>query len=63
MAAEVKYAGGPQIQRDSGPMRGEAVMWVRVGNSGQLRAIRLTTDQLVHLAYKCLEILNERRGK
>lgn len=62
MAAEVKYAGGPHIERDSGPMRGEAVMWVRVGKSDQLRAVRLTDSQLVHLAHKCLEILNERRG-
>ena len=37
MAAKVVYVNGPAIVRDKGEMRGEAVMWVRVGESDKLR--------------------------
>lgn len=65
MAAEVKYTSGPVIVSATDPVRGvargDAVMWVRVGKSDMLRPVTLTNDQLTHLAFRCLEILNTRR--
>lgn len=62
MAAEVRYVSGPNIEQDSGPLRGEAVMWVQVGKSEMLRPVTLTTRQLVHLALQCLLVLKRREG-
>lgn len=62
MAAEVKYISGPVVENESGPMRGEAVMWVQVGQSEKLRPVRLTQDQLIHLALQCLLVLKKRSG-
>lgn len=63
MTAEVKYVSGPVIVRETGPLRGEAVMWVKVGASEKLRPVSLTTDQLTHLALQCLLVMKARVGE
>jgi hypothetical protein len=62
MAAEVKLFSGPSIVRDKGELRGEAVMWVKVGQSHTLRPVRLTTRELIRLAAACLQVLQQREG-
>jgi hypothetical protein len=65
MAAEVRYVNGP-ITADftgEGYARGDAVMWVQVGKSDQLRPIVLTSAELVRLAFNCLLVLNRRIGE
>lgn len=62
MAAEVEYISGPLAYTEKGPLRGEAVMWVRVGVSDKLRPVRLTSAQLTAIAFQCLRILQERGG-
>jgi len=66
MAAEVRYGGGPGVAATTdvklGVMRGDAVLWVRVGKSDQLRAVVLTNQELIRLAHNALDILNRRLG-
>lgn len=60
MVAEVRYISGPNVVHERGELRGEAVMWVQVGTSDKFRPVRLTNEDLVHLAMNCLQIVNRR---
>lgn len=61
--AEVRYISGPMIERgrgERGVLRGEAAMWVKVGQSDNLRPVTLTTQEVAALMLACSKVLYER---